>query len=267
MLEVTSQELKTLPRWARVAFSVRCAQRVSGLIQYYWREIPKNRATAVERALEFAVAAARDAKSDGGAYDAAHAAHARAAARAAKETGVAFAARDTFAARDAEDFVAVAAAVAHAASAVESTYAFSINNVTKKVTASRVAATRAGTALGCEAEVANAQRYDFLVLKRLAGIHRWDDDSPVPPELCGPIWPEGVPEKWPLDDPDAENRKKGEFVDLTFDLPPDVDDETAQQVIRDVYEQLNGYHIAHGGSGLVLDNYQAFEPQPAEVSV
>ena len=198
MLEVTKKELETLPRWARVAFSVRCAQRVSGLFRYYWKDAPEKHIVAVERALSVASQSARDGNRGGAA--------AYAAGDAAKKTG-------------------------------------------------------------CEAAVRDAQRYDFLMLKRLTEIHNWDDDSPVPPEMCGPIWPEGVPEKWPLEDPDTKTRKKGEFVDLTFDLPPDVDDETAQQVIRDLYEQLNGYHIAHGGSGLVLDNYQAFEPQPAEVSV
>jgi hypothetical protein len=103
------------------------------------------------------------------------------------------------------------------------------------------------------------------MLKRLNEIHGWDDESPIDPDLCGPIWPEGVPEKWPLPDPDAKNPKKGEYLDLTFDLPSDVDDETAQQLIVELYEKLNDHYVAHGGSGLVLDNYQAFEPQPAEV--
>ena len=195
MLEVTSGELKTLPRWVRVAFSARCAQRVCGLFRYYWKDAPEEHVIAVERAVSVADQSARDGK---------HVVAAASAASAAKQ-------------------------------------------------------------IGCEADVRNAQRYDFLMLKRLNEIHGWDDESPIDPDLCGPIWPEGVPEKWPLPDPDAKNPKKGEYLDLTFDLPANVDDETAQQLISELYERLNDHYVAHGGSGLVLDNYQAFEPQPAEV--
>ena len=82
-----------------------------------------------------------------------------------------------------------------------------------------------------------------------------------------PIWPEVVPENWPIEEHAAESRKKGDYLELAFDLPPAVDDETAQQLIRELYEKLNDHHVAHGGSGLVLDDFQAFEPQPGEVTL
>lgn len=60
MLEVTTKELETLPRWVRVAFSVRCAQRVSGFFRYYWKDAPEKHIVAVERALSVASQSARD---------------------------------------------------------------------------------------------------------------------------------------------------------------------------------------------------------------
>lgn len=35
-------------------------------------------------------------------------------------------------------------------------------------------------------------RRDFARLKRLAREQKWTDDTPVPPEVFGPLWPEGV---------------------------------------------------------------------------
>ena len=60
MLDVTREELKTLPPWSQVAFSARCAQRVSGLFRCYWKDSPEKHIVAVERALSVASQSARD---------------------------------------------------------------------------------------------------------------------------------------------------------------------------------------------------------------
>ena len=39
-------------------------------------------------------------------------------------------------------------------------------------------------------------RRDFVRLKRLARKEKWTDDTPVPPEVFGPLWPEGVEPYW-----------------------------------------------------------------------
>jgi hypothetical protein len=38
-------------------------------------------------------------------------------------------------------------------------------------------------------------RHDFDRLRRLAKANNWTDDTPVPPEVFGPMWPGRVP-KW-----------------------------------------------------------------------
>ena len=39
-------------------------------------------------------------------------------------------------------------------------------------------------------------RRDFDRLARLAQKHNWADDTPVPPEVFGPMWPEGLAPDW-----------------------------------------------------------------------
>ncbi len=39
-------------------------------------------------------------------------------------------------------------------------------------------------------------RRDFERLRRLAKANGWTDDTPVPPEVFGPLWPEGYVPKW-----------------------------------------------------------------------
>jgi hypothetical protein len=247
MLEFTNEELNILPQWARVAFAARCAQRVNGLFPFCWKDAPNKYALAVERAVAVAAKAAKD-----GIHQPDNDLCIDISEAVTRTVGKGVAHASAFA--------------AHSAVAIAMLHEPMVEQLLKEHHAmSSHHSSRAARQVDCEVEVFNAQRYDFLMLKRLAEIHGWDDDSPVDPEICGPIWPEGVPEKWPLPDPDVENRKQGEYLDLMFDLPPDVDDETAQHLIRELYEKLNDHHIAHGGNGLVLDNYQAFEPQPAEV--
>jgi hypothetical protein len=46
-------------------------------------------------------------------------------------------------------------------------------------------------------------RRDFVRLKRLARKQKWTDDTPVPPDVFGPMWPEGVEPYWAVEPPPA----------------------------------------------------------------
>jgi len=46
-------------------------------------------------------------------------------------------------------------------------------------------------------------RRDFNRLKRLAREQKWTDDTPVPPEVFGPLWPRGVEPHWAAEAPKA----------------------------------------------------------------
>jgi hypothetical protein len=46
-------------------------------------------------------------------------------------------------------------------------------------------------------------RRDFARLKKLARNEKWTDDTPVPPEVFGPMWPEGVEPYWAVELPQS----------------------------------------------------------------
>lgn len=46
-------------------------------------------------------------------------------------------------------------------------------------------------------------RRDFVRLQRLARKEKWTDDTPVPPGVFGPMWPEGVEPYWAAEPPPA----------------------------------------------------------------
>lgn len=51
-------------------------------------------------------------------------------------------------------------------------------------------------------------RRDFARLKRLAREQKWTDETPVPPDVFGPMWPEGVEPYWAVEpQPPAEPAK------------------------------------------------------------
>jgi hypothetical protein len=44
-------------------------------------------------------------------------------------------------------------------------------------------------------------RRDFVRLKKLAHKEKWTDDTPVPPDVFGPMWPEGLEPYWAVEPP------------------------------------------------------------------
>jgi hypothetical protein len=53
-------------------------------------------------------------------------------------------------------------------------------------------------------------RRDFLRLKRLAKKETWADDTPVPPAVFGPMWPEGIEPYWAAEPPTPPQAGAGE---------------------------------------------------------
>ncbi|MDB5311753.1 MAG: hypothetical protein JWO38_5955 [Gemmataceae bacterium] len=92
-------------------------------------------------------------------------------------------------------------------------------------------------------------RRDFDHLARLAEWQHWTDDTPVPPDVFGPLWPEGPPPGWPAD-PETPRH-----TTLPLDLV--VREGVLDRVIEDeavnLFNTLNRYHIARSGQRLTLD--------------
>jgi len=247
----TEEELSELPRWARVAYAARCARRVRPLFKHFWPEAPEEHIEAVDNACRLsaasaaypaavarAAAAARTAAIFTAAYDAANPRFVAAAAVA--RSAVAYAA--AYAAADARS----AAAAATAARSVTDAYAFAY------------ALTEA--AYASSASDAAARR-DFNLLHKLAqgaasadwGERTpWTDETPVDPDLLGPLWPFGEPEGWPEEarEPRAGDRR----IRIKLTAPPHVSDEESAAAMAELVRRMDDLQRAMGGSGLIIDD-------------
>jgi hypothetical protein len=169
-------ELARLPRWARVAFAARCARRVLPLFKHQWPEAPAAHLTAVEQAVSVAENAA--AAADG-------------SAASAFTSAGAYVVTADYATGGAGGYavVAVGAALDAAISADASDAA--------TAGADAACATYLLAAGQGNATALRAIRTDFSALMRTAEVRRWTDDTPVPPEVFGSMWPDGAPPGWP----------------------------------------------------------------------
>src|SRR5207247_2476335 len=99
-------------------------------------------------------------------------------------------------------------------------------------------------------------RRDFDHLSRLAEWQKWTDDTPVPPEVFGPLWPEGPPKGWP---PITDVQQRAELAIEMF-----AREQATEQIIEDdvvnLFNALNRYHIARSGVRLTLEQFQSLLP-------
>lgn len=228
----TRDEIKLLPRWAEVAFAARCARRVQILFVSQWPDAPREHIDAVDRAIAYAElsAAAADAvfasfficKADSASYSfvagadaASDAANAAAASLAAfrDDAEVAAGAAARAAAVAADNAAACGAAesrpvyitglsaadAAAAAVAAADNAAFRAAAVAHRTAhpVSYTASSAADAAARAIAEALNLIRRDYLLLLDRAKKEGWNDQTKVPPEVFGPMWPDGEPEGWP----------------------------------------------------------------------
>lgn len=207
----SEEELRELPRWARVAFAARCARCVQPLFRALWPKAPARHCEAIDRAVQIAEILASGGVPPPGtnaanaaafAHNAANAAafataarHAVAAAANAADTAAnaAFAARDAAKANDAnadvaakaDDDAAFAAAKA-AARAAEAAFAAVAANAANLRAASR----------RWQNTTIRAMRLDFKKLRKAAKKERWTNKTPVPPAFFGASWLEDKPLGW-----------------------------------------------------------------------
>ena len=163
----SQKDAARLPRWARVAFAARCARRVLPLYRRLWPTAPPpaEHARLVELAEQAAGAANPHTASD-----------------------AVTATRPSVNASDAIHAVAIAA---HAAAADPDAYAISYTEYAAQTVLNllaRVATVRTVHTLA-------APGRDFARLVRLAKERNWTDDTPVPPDVFGPMW-DGDPPPW-----------------------------------------------------------------------
>lgn len=205
------QEVAKLPRWARVAFAARCARRVlplftSGFDGY------QDALNTVHRA----VCLAEISASEGRAHPEA-ANYAEAARDIYRKVG--FDAGIT----QEHHFVAVLAARA----------ARLVNEQVPVIEAWK------------DAQIPLIYR-DYAVLRCLADEFVWTDETPVPPTVFGPLWPDGMPTGWPADE--NANRE----IELTIDLPDNASDADVKRYVELLVSKADDVYRAGGGNGLKI---------------
>ena len=174
----TWEEIGALPRWARVALVARCVRRVLPAFTAVWTGSSETRA-AVRLAVDAVERCA-------------------AKASASEETVFAIDTVDLLAvplARDTERSIITAA---RAARRVLSAPGDHTNTALGDV--ARVLVRTATIHAPLSAQLKCIRR-DFARLKRLAREQNWTDETPVPPEVFGPLWPPGVEPDWAINPP------------------------------------------------------------------
>lgn len=214
----TEEEIAQLPRWARVAFAARCARRVLPLYAHYWPSAPTEHVVAVHYSVRIAELGGEAAARFGDS--------AKEAAQAAWSNRL----------EGVHGLAEVAAATAsHAAFARGGDELRSVIHAVES----------AGLLVTIRPQI----RRDFAHLARLAEWQRWTDDTPVSPEVFGPLWPEGPPPGWPVD-PDTPRRIELSLAFLARDgtLPVVLEGE-----VVNLFNALNRYYILRTGDRLTVD--------------
>jgi hypothetical protein len=171
----TVSEFKELPRWAKVAFLARNARRVEPLCL----TMPDEWKAHYLYFLTKAVGSAEQAASTGTELDSRILKDLRLAAKAAHES-------------QADSYIAVYAMQAPVTYAVD----HGIGQIQYWKDANWTAAESALLQISSDPSDLRWFRRDFDRLLHFARQHHWTDETPVPADLLGPLWPEGREPAW-----------------------------------------------------------------------
>ncbi len=241
----TEEEIAALPRWARVAFAARCARRVLPLFS---RNFPRPSA-----ALQAEVASAVELSE----LMSAHADPALCPRAIRAYTVLQDNPRGGPIAYAAAQAAYTAAATA---SMYPSAYQGCPDEPEARTKAARVITPEA-TRISCIAAVESARATasvdrlavpnivdDYSTLVGKNRISGWHDDTPIPPWVFGPLWPNGVPEGWPEGDPN-------ERLVLHLTAPPDA---TPEQIEEMKAKLLVGVEKVSTAAGMTPEQFRHF---------
>jgi hypothetical protein len=190
----TKDDIHDLPRWAKVAFLGRCVERMLPIIKKDWSDLPK--------AAQFLIASAGVMSSVS-----AEAAHEASAKKEIDQTAAFLKQAEELDHRAAAHAIAVcgyAAAIPMIANMLKST---------DLVVAALESFSFAYQGIGLSESLAIDSVWpDFVTIRNAAKAENWTNDTAVPSEAFGALWPNGTPKGWP----DA-HIKDLQGVKLTFD--------------------------------------------------
>jgi hypothetical protein len=103
-------------------------------------------------------------------------------------------------------------------------------------------------------------RHDFQRILDESRNGNWTDDTPVPPWVFGPMWPNGVPEGWPEADPQEQ-------LQVTVGVPEDAEPKQTTDYLNRLHALLNRLNIHNSGPGITVDTVRREQPKDAPVPV
>ncbi len=218
----SEDEIAELPRWARVAFAARCARRVLPLYIHSWPDGKSPYQVELQSIVDLEQLAGTT--NPNAQYPRNRICH-----------GTIFAGMPEVAAQIASLLGDLILPILTPISQVKSFH----GSMEKAAAASR----------GIE-DVTPFIRRDFDHIEKYADWHRWTDETPVPPEVFGPLWPEGPPKGWPAD-PDVLQR-----ADLPLELlsRAKVLEQMTEDETVNLFNQINAYYIARTGTRLTMED-------------
>jgi hypothetical protein len=244
----TAEEIAELPRWAQVAFAIRCARRVQPLFLADWPDAPPKYVVAIEKAIKWAERTL-SGHEDTSAYTRAAADAAYAAAAAAADTADTADTAAAYAADTAWAYVANAKAVWR-----DFDMLMEMSKREHWTDETRPSLESLGP-LWLEGEEPDwkdiARRTTNMEDKKQATGDQKERHfvSPFSGESVA------VPRRVPRRTPEGKKGQEEKLLVSAFVDEP-VDDDSLVEGITELYRALNRYHILCGGSGLTIDDWQ-----------
>jgi hypothetical protein len=230
----TEDEIAQLPRWARVAFAVRCAQRVRPIVTRFNPQASLEQIALMDRVIELTRFSAAEATQK----------HTLDLDDLTKRLVGVQLRSVKFAASAAMAGESVAGWASGAASAAWFT---TIRELGRRMFGPAISA---------------AMRRDLALLLDLAKAEGWTDATGVDVDRLGPLWPDGPPEGWPADGSEDEPRP---VMKVQVTVPPGLTDAQRAQFeakLADLFAAMSAYDAEMGGSGLRILDSGGFTESP-----
>lgn len=242
----SEEEIAALPRWARVAFVVRCAHRALPLFQKRWPQAPAELVRELAWAVEIGEATS---------------AHAGTGEKWATPAGAITCANYVCdavlnAGRDLNRTLEVTNALRRAISKFKDIREDAADTIIGIIVSNASIAIANGLANSPETyriaqpTVNLVIRRDFDHLANLAQWQHYTDDTPVPPEVFGPLWPEGPPAGWPAD-PDVPQRAE---LPLALVSAARALERMTEDEVVNLFNAVNAYYVARTGDRLTIED-------------
>lgn len=246
---LTEAELAALPRWTLVAFAGRCLSQVGPLFRRFWPEAPAHQVAQIEKTIELAESSAEFAGAGG-------------SLPAMKIlTMVAYAGDAVMAAnRDRSRIPELMSGIERVAkvdlpSGGEVTIAAAIANNTILALAQYLTP----TAEEYDDSLQRARafiRHDYEAAVAAAQENEWDDASPMPNDLFGPVW-------W-WEPPSALAGDPSELV-IQLDVPDGMSDDEVLEMVKKTVLEADALYRAGGGQGLKVAGLEITSGTPVPV--